>query len=207
MGREAGGWGARLVTWKDSGRDKPSHFTAIDNANSPVIERLAALRESTVDSDDATEEKRRKLARLSRSRGAITSHCAQDEYPLQAGKQTLFANASFALARRRRAPKRSRDSEAGALSMGIGQQSGCALDASVEDLKQGGTVGLVRAGTIGPKTWESTSRSGAITYVARAFADLVNRRGILVYTKGMLENTVTLAEEHDIHPQIEESCA
>ncbi|ETI27174.1 hypothetical protein G647_09856 [Cladophialophora carrionii CBS 160.54] len=32
------GWGARLVTWKDSGRDKQSHFTAIDNDNSLVIE-------------------------------------------------------------------------------------------------------------------------------------------------------------------------
>lgn len=33
------GWGARLVTWKDSGIDRPSHFTAIDNENSPLIER------------------------------------------------------------------------------------------------------------------------------------------------------------------------
>ncbi|ETI27173.1 hypothetical protein G647_09855 [Cladophialophora carrionii CBS 160.54] len=41
------------------------------------------------------EEKRRKLERLSRSRCAITSHCAQDEHPLPAGKQTLFVNASI----------------------------------------------------------------------------------------------------------------
>ena len=89
------GWGAKLVTWKGSGTNKPSHFTAIDNENSPVIEKLAALRKSRLDSDEMAEEKRVKLERLSRSRCSTTSHCAEDESPLQAGKQTLFINAAI----------------------------------------------------------------------------------------------------------------
>ena len=89
------GWGAKLVTWKGSGTDKPSHFTAIDNENSPIIEKLAALRESRLYSYEMEEEKRAKLERLRRTRCSTTSHCAQDEYPLQVGKQTLFINAAI----------------------------------------------------------------------------------------------------------------
>lgn len=89
------GWGAKLVTWKDSGPGKPSHFTAIDNANSPVIEKLANLRKTTLDSDEMAEKKRVKLEEISRSRCSMTSHCAQDKHPLQAGEQTLFVNASI----------------------------------------------------------------------------------------------------------------
>ncbi|KAK7897794.1 hypothetical protein LTR67_004424 [Exophiala xenobiotica] len=101
------GWGAKLVTWKDSndGGDssdsatdkKPplSHFTAIDNEKSPVIEKLAGLRKSTLDLEEMAQEKRVKLERLSQSRCAITSHCTHDEYPLQVGRQTLFVNASI----------------------------------------------------------------------------------------------------------------
>lgn len=70
------GWGAKLVTWKGSGTNKPSHFTAIDNENSPVIEKLAALRQSTLDSDEIAAEKRMKLERLSHTRCSTTSHCA-----------------------------------------------------------------------------------------------------------------------------------
>ncbi|KAI1618532.1 Metallo-dependent phosphatase-like protein [Exophiala viscosa] len=89
------GWGARLVAWKDSGADKPSHFTVIDNEKSPVIEKLATLRENSLDSDDMAEEKRVKLERLNHNGCSTTSHCAQDEYPLQSSKQTLFINASI----------------------------------------------------------------------------------------------------------------
>ena len=89
------GWGAKAVTWKESGIDEPSHFTAIDNENSAVIERLAALRSNALDSDERAEEKRAKLEQLDRNKCSTTSHCTQDEYPLQAGKETLFINAAI----------------------------------------------------------------------------------------------------------------
>ena len=88
------GWGAKIVTWKDSGINESSHFTSIDNENSPVIERLAGLRESHFDSDEMAKEKRLKLEHLGHNRCAATSHCADDEFPLQTGK-TLFVNASI----------------------------------------------------------------------------------------------------------------
>ena len=89
------GWGAKVVTWKDSGIDEPSHFTAIDNENSLVIERLAALRSNPLDSDGRAEGKRAKLELLSRNKCYTTSHCTQDEYPLRSGKETLFINAAI----------------------------------------------------------------------------------------------------------------
>ncbi|KIV85780.1 hypothetical protein PV11_01438 [Exophiala sideris] len=89
------GWGAKLVTWKDCGTDTPSHFTAIDNQNSTVIEKLGSLKKGSFDSDEMAEEKRVKLERLSRKGCSTTSHCAQDNYPMQVGKQTLFINASI----------------------------------------------------------------------------------------------------------------
>ncbi|KAJ9606500.1 hypothetical protein H2200_009461 [Cladophialophora chaetospira] len=89
------GWGAKVVTWKDSGMDKPSQFTSVDNESSPVIERLAALRLNVLDSEERAEAKRARLEQLSRNKCASTSHCAHDEYPLEAGKQTLFINASI----------------------------------------------------------------------------------------------------------------
>jgi predicted phosphohydrolase len=89
------GWGAKVVTWKDSGIDEPSHFTAIDNENSPVIERLAALRSNALESDEKAEERRARLEELDRNKCSTTSHCTKDEYPLQAGKETLFVNAAI----------------------------------------------------------------------------------------------------------------
>ena len=89
------GWGAKVVTWKDSGIDQPSHFTSIDNENSTIVERLATLRASTFDSDEATLEKRAKLEKLKHNKCAATSHRNKDDYQLDAGKETLFVNASI----------------------------------------------------------------------------------------------------------------
>ncbi|OAL38097.1 hypothetical protein AYO20_02549 [Fonsecaea nubica] len=89
------GWGAKVVTWKDSGFDQPSHFTSIDNENSPVVEKLATLRVTTFDSDETIQEKRAKLEQLKNNKCATTSHCSQDDYELDAGKETLFVNASI----------------------------------------------------------------------------------------------------------------
>ncbi|KAG9774423.1 hypothetical protein ABEF93_000053 [Exophiala dermatitidis] len=89
------GWGAKVVTWKDSGFDEPSHFTAIDNDNSPVIEKLATLRPNSFDSEETAMKKREKLEKLRLNRCATTSHRKQDKYQLQGGRETLFLNASI----------------------------------------------------------------------------------------------------------------
>ncbi|KAJ4525312.1 hypothetical protein HRR78_003458 [Exophiala dermatitidis] len=79
------GWGAKVVTWKDT----------IDNENSPVIEKLATLRPNSFDSEGTAVEKRQKLEKLRLNKCATTSHCKQDKYPLQEGRETLFVNASI----------------------------------------------------------------------------------------------------------------
>jgi hypothetical protein len=94
------GWGAKLVTWRDQGdpeeyeQARPTHFTAIDNDKSAVIEKLAGLRPSRFDTPDDLEQKRQKLERYKQDRCCTTSHCGEDEYPLAQGEQTLFVNAS-----------------------------------------------------------------------------------------------------------------
>jgi hypothetical protein len=89
------GWGAKLVTWKDSGLDRPSHFTAIDNEHSTVIASLASLRSSSFDSEEDTAEKQLRLNKLAQDKCAMTSHGVDDEHPLLRGEQTLFINASI----------------------------------------------------------------------------------------------------------------
>lgn len=89
------GWGARLVAWKGSGSYKRSHFTAIDNGNSFVIENLGGLRERALDSEAEAQEKRAKLETLRRERCATTSHCASDEHALRQGRETIFINAAI----------------------------------------------------------------------------------------------------------------
>jgi Calcineurin-like phosphoesterase len=88
------GWGGKLVTWKGNCGEKPSHFTAIDNERSTVIEKLAWLEVSMFDTEEDVERKREKVERYEKERCVRTSHCEGDEQPLQAGMQTLFLNAS-----------------------------------------------------------------------------------------------------------------
>lgn len=89
------GWGAKLVTWRDRGGERPTHFTAFDNDRSPLIEKLAGLMPSRFDTEDDAEQKSKKLERYKQARCCTSSHCIGDEYPLQLGQQTLFVNASI----------------------------------------------------------------------------------------------------------------
>ncbi|KAI4130217.1 MAG: hypothetical protein LQ338_001832 [Usnochroma carphineum] len=89
------GWGAKLVTWRNCYGEQPTHFTAIDNDRSPVVEKLAGLEPSRFDTQEDAEQKMKKLERHSRDRCCTTSHCVGDEYPLEIGEQTLFVNASI----------------------------------------------------------------------------------------------------------------
>jgi len=88
------GWGARLVTWRDYYGEQPTHFTAIDNDRSLLVEKLAGLKPSRFDTQEDADQKLKKLERYNQDRCCTTSHCAGDEYPLKHGKQTLFVNAS-----------------------------------------------------------------------------------------------------------------
>ena len=89
------GWGAKLVTWRESFDEQPTHFTAIDNDRSPVIEKLAGLKPSRFDTQEDAKQKVKKLEHYNQERCCTTSHCVGDEYPLKRGEQTLFVNASF----------------------------------------------------------------------------------------------------------------
>ncbi|KAI5925834.1 ser/Thr protein phosphatase family protein [Camillea tinctor] len=96
FGHVHGGWGARLVTWRDQlGDSPPSHFTAIDNNRSVFIEKLANMVPREHDTKEMQEEKAAKLESYSRDGFISTSHCTGDEAPIQRGAQTLFVNAAI----------------------------------------------------------------------------------------------------------------
>ncbi len=92
------------------------------------------------------------------------------------------------------------------------------LEESVKALRQGGTACIVGMLTpakplellmpllLGAKTCEFV-RQDVIAWVMGAPLIWHLVRGILIYSKTMLERAVRLAEEHDIHPQIEEAYA
>lgn len=90
------GWGAKLVTWRDDPSENPSHFTAIDNDRSFVVEKLAGLKQSRFDTLEGAEVKVKKLQYYSQERCCATSHCSGDPDSLEQGAQTLFVNASIA---------------------------------------------------------------------------------------------------------------
>jgi hypothetical protein len=74
------GWGAKLISWRQTSSAKPSHLTGIDNERSMTIEKLSTIRE--------------KVAKI--PAGAFsTSHCFSDPSPLKMGLQTLFVNAAI----------------------------------------------------------------------------------------------------------------
>jgi hypothetical protein len=87
------GWGARLVTWREAYGEQPTHFTAIDNNSSHVIETLATLKPSRFDTEEAAVQKLKNLEHYQQARCCETNHSSDGKYPLS-DKQTLFVNAS-----------------------------------------------------------------------------------------------------------------
>lgn len=73
------GWGAKLVTWRETLSEEPFHLTDIDDGKSVSIDRLASIRESG--------------GLTSPIDCSPTSHCTGDPNPLRWGSQTLFVNA------------------------------------------------------------------------------------------------------------------
>lgn len=99
------GWGAKMVTWRDHHGEQPTHFTAIDNDRSHVIEKLAGLEPSRFDTQEDVEQKYKTLERYRQDRCCLTSHCVEDEYSLEHGRQTLFVNASISGSEDRPVPR------------------------------------------------------------------------------------------------------
>ncbi|KAK5655612.1 hypothetical protein OQA88_5543 [Cercophora sp. LCS_1] len=89
------GWGARMVAWRDSITDNPSHLTDIDNGASTTIESLASLKPGKWDDAETTAGKNCRLRRLNELGYRHTSHCVGDEHPIRPGKATLFVNAAI----------------------------------------------------------------------------------------------------------------
>ncbi|KAK9419439.1 putative Calcineurin-like phosphoesterase domain-containing protein [Seiridium unicorne] len=89
------GWGAKLVTWRDHLGDSPSHFSAIDNDKSLVIEKLSNLSPSKFDTAESILEKTQRVQSYANKGCCSTSHCLGDKNPINHGTQTLFINASI----------------------------------------------------------------------------------------------------------------
>ncbi|RSL76977.1 hypothetical protein CEP51_009478 [Fusarium floridanum] len=86
-------WGAKLVTWRPTISDKPSHFSDIDNGKSVVIESLSRLKGSKFESVEDREAREDTVERYKPQRCCRTSHCDGDDRPLGSG-ETLFVNAA-----------------------------------------------------------------------------------------------------------------
>ena len=80
------GWGARVVSWKDEYGGLPTHFTAIDNGRSKLVEDLASLRPSRFDTGEDAERKLRNVRKYEEERCCVTSPCEADEYPIEYGE-------------------------------------------------------------------------------------------------------------------------
>lgn len=89
------GWGAKMITWREAQSHQPSHLTDINNDKSEVIEMLNTLLPGKYDTPENVALKEEKLVRYGKQRHCHTSHCHDDELPLEAEKQTLFVNAAI----------------------------------------------------------------------------------------------------------------
>lgn len=86
-------WGAKLVAWRPTISDKPSHFSDVDNGKSVVVENLSRLKGSKFESAEAKEARQDAAERYRSQRCCQTSHCDGDGRPLSPA-ETLFVNAA-----------------------------------------------------------------------------------------------------------------
>ncbi|KAH0287651.1 Metallo-dependent phosphatase [Aureobasidium namibiae CBS 147.97] len=82
-------WGTKQVVWRDDSGTPPSHFTAINNDASKLIESLGTLRPGKFDS---AEEKRRKEEKVEE---LVKKGYCYTRAEAQKGVQTLFVNAAI----------------------------------------------------------------------------------------------------------------
>ena len=74
-------WGAKLVTWREFYGEPPTHFTAIDNDQSYVIENLTSLNPFKFDTPEDTKQKLDKFKRYKQDRCCTASVYAGDGEP------------------------------------------------------------------------------------------------------------------------------
>ncbi|POS71866.1 Ser/Thr protein phosphatase [Diaporthe helianthi] len=89
------GWGAKMVTWRGERSHQPSHLTDIDHGRSEVVETLSKILPGKYNTPEDVALKDAKLVKYREQRHCHTSHCHDDDFPLQAEKQTLFVNAAI----------------------------------------------------------------------------------------------------------------
>ena len=89
-------WGAKMVTWRkqdqNASTQQLSHFTAIDNDKSVVVEKLAGLKPGKFDVDMAKQEKAKRLAGMLRD--GFCDVTPGDEVITSKGEHTMFVNAA-----------------------------------------------------------------------------------------------------------------
>ncbi|KAJ3461495.1 hypothetical protein MRS44_010048 [Fusarium solani] len=86
-------WSAKLVAWRPTISDQPSHFSDVDNGKSLVIENLSRLKRSKFESIQDRKAREDTAERYKSQRCCRTSHCDGDDWPLGPG-ETLFVNAA-----------------------------------------------------------------------------------------------------------------
>lgn len=86
-------WGAKLVAWRPTISNQPSHFSDVDNGKSLVIENLSRLKGSKFESAEDREVREDMVEQYKSQRCCRTSHCDDDVRPLGLG-ETLFVNAA-----------------------------------------------------------------------------------------------------------------
>jgi hypothetical protein len=81
-------WGAKVVAWRETYGETPTHFTAIDNDRSEPVESLASLRVGRLDTPESASEKTARRKKYN-DQGCctITQSLEHD--------QTLFVNAAI----------------------------------------------------------------------------------------------------------------
>lgn len=87
-------WGARQVTWRETHGFVPTHFNAIDNNNSRMLETLSTLKPSKFDDSDDLIEKHKRLEMYNRD-GCVKVDLSSMDDIHQRSTQTLFVNASM----------------------------------------------------------------------------------------------------------------
>lgn len=81
-------WGAKVVAWRETLSDFPSHFTDVDNDRSSLVESLASLRAGKFDAPQPSS-----VTKSRRDKYNEQSYC--DFSQSLEGDQTLFVNAAI----------------------------------------------------------------------------------------------------------------
>lgn len=81
-------WGAKVVAWRETLSDFPSHFTDVDNDRSSLVESLAGLRVGKFDTLESCGEMKARLERYDEQGYCEAALKLEDD-------QTLFVNAAI----------------------------------------------------------------------------------------------------------------